>query len=256
MSYAIFYGAMTIAVLAGWLINPAVAANTYAEMRSAAVKQCEVIDRSDYQTGLALNPDGYRSYYARSACFQRAAVQFRDDSLCRQVRERWSLFSSSWGYSGKNCRKLVAEGAAADRAALEQKKSRYLAGAVKLRDFRIVRNGNGRDFDIIPSFEPGYDHGYTLRFELIGTGATEAVVTIATYGSYLRGNDNIRIFVPQTDIRQRFPRFKLGQPYQVRATLVLAIGFGGQSGMLSDAFIESVFPVAARSQAVTREITF
>jgi len=37
---------MTMAVLAGWLIDPAAAANRYVELRSAAVKRCEAIDPS------------------------------------------------------------------------------------------------------------------------------------------------------------------------------------------------------------------
>lgn len=247
---------MTFVVLAGWLIDPATAANSYVAMRSAAVKRCEAIDPSEYQSGLALNPEGYRSYYARSACFQGAAVMFRDESLCAHVKERWSLLSSSWGYSGKHCRKVVAEGAATDRKALEETKSRYLKEAVKLRDFRIERNGNGRDFDIVPSFDPGYAHGYSLRFELVGTRATEESVPVASSGFYLRGNENIRIFVRQADIRKRFPRFELAQPYRVRGTLILDVGNGGQSGMWSDAVIGRIFPVAERSQSRVKEVTF
>lgn len=246
---------LVIAVLAGWLIDPAAAAS-YAEMRSGAVKRCEAIDPSEYQSGLALNPDGYRSFYARSACFQNAATMFRDETLCAHVKERWSPFWSSWGYSGSRCRKLAADGAAADRKALEETRSRYLKGPVKLRDFRIERNGNGRDFDIIPLFDPGYDHGYALRFELIGAGAAGESVQIHSSGYYLRGNDNIRIFVRQADIRKQLPRFELERPYRVRATLILDVGNGGLGGMWSDAFIERVFPVAARSQVLVRQVTF
>lgn len=83
---------LAIVVLAGWLAGPAGAANRYAEFRSAAVKCREAIDRSEHQTGLAFNSEGYRSFYVRSVCFQDAAVTYRDESLCAQVRERWSLF--------------------------------------------------------------------------------------------------------------------------------------------------------------------
>jgi len=247
---------MTMAVLAGWLIDPAAAANRYVELRSAAVKRCEAIDPSEYQSGLALNPDGYKSLYKRSACFQEAAVTYRDESLCAHVKERWSLFWSSWGYSGKRCRQLVAEGVAADRKALDEERSSYRKGAVSLRDFRVERNGNGRDFDIIPSFDPGYAHGYMLRFELVGAGPAKESVPIAASGFHLRGNENIRVFVTQADIRKRFPGFETGRSYRVRATLILDIGFGGQSGMRSDAFIESAFPVAERSQSLVKEAGF
>jgi hypothetical protein len=46
----------------------------------------------------------------------------------------------------------VAENIAADRKLLEEKRNGYLNRAIQRRDFRIERNGNGRDFDIIPTF--------------------------------------------------------------------------------------------------------
>jgi len=61
-------GATTIAVLGGWPPTPAAASGgSYDDMRSAAVKRCEAIDPSQYQTALFFNPDGYRSYYVRSS---------------------------------------------------------------------------------------------------------------------------------------------------------------------------------------------
>jgi hypothetical protein len=243
--------------LAMWLAGAAAAAeNRYADMHSAAVKRCEVMDPSGYQSGLLFNPEGYRSFYVRSACFQDAAVKFRDESLCARVKERWSLLSSSWGYSGRHCRQLVAEGAAADRKALEETRSRYLQGAVALRDFRIERNGNGRDFDIVPSFEGGYAHGYTLRFEIIDAPDAAGRVLLESSGFYLNGNDNIRVYVRLVDIRSRFPRFDLERSYRVRATLTLDVGTGGQSGMWSDAFIARVFPIAERSKTLVNDVIF
>ncbi|HVR14951.1 MAG TPA: hypothetical protein VMS25_01230 [Candidatus Limnocylindrales bacterium] len=132
----------------------------YTELRMAALKQCQAIDPADYQSGLFFNPDGYRSYYVRSECFQKTAVQFRDEALCAEVRQRVSLLSSSWGYSRTRCRELVAQGVASDRKTLDEIKRLYIKGAVTLRDFRVERNGNGRDFDIIPSFAGDYAHGY------------------------------------------------------------------------------------------------
>lgn len=67
----------------------------YTELRMAALKQCQAIDPADYQSGLFFNPDGYRSYYVRSECFQKTAVQFRDDALCADVRQWVSLLSDA-----------------------------------------------------------------------------------------------------------------------------------------------------------------
>ena len=249
--------ASILAALAGCLAGPAVAdGSRYAEMRGDAVKRCAAIDPSEYRSGLLFNPDGYRSLYVRSACFQDAAVSFRDDTLCAHVKQRRSLFSSSWGYSRRRCKKLVAEGEAADREALLQKKTRYERGAVTLRDFRIERNGNGRDFDIIPAFDPGEPGAYVLRFEIIETGVAMGSVLLDSSGFHLDGDDDIRIFVRQSDIKSRFGSFETGRIYRVRATLTLDVGNGGQGGWWSDAFIERVFPVGERTRALVGDATF
>jgi hypothetical protein len=247
----------------GWLVGcllstgiasaSAQVANPYDEQRAAALRECAAIPASEYQTGMALNPDGYRSMYKRSACLQRAAVLFRDRSVCDDVKRRWSLFSSSWGYSRGNCRKLVAEGALEDSVEIERRKSAYRAGPVRLVDIQMVRNGNGRDVDVIPTFSPGHASGYQLRLELL-SGAR--AVAIDSTGYYLSGGDNIRGFIRSADIRARVPEFEVGRPQRIRATLILAVGFGGQSGMWSDAFIARRFPVAERSQALERVLTF
>src|SRR5678810_955265 len=110
------------------VLGTSLLASDYADMRSRAVQACTAIDPSQSQSGLVFNPDGYRSYYVRSKCFQEAAIEFRDSTLCDQVTERRSLLSSSWGYTAARCRQLVAEGTAADRASLEATKTAYLAG--------------------------------------------------------------------------------------------------------------------------------
>jgi hypothetical protein len=227
----------------------------YAEARSKAVKACDAINPSESQSGLIFNPDGYRSYYVRSKCFQEAAVAFRDPALCEQVNQRWSLLSSSWGYSARRCRQLVAEGTSADRAELEGLKNPYASGGVRLRDFRIERNGNGRDVDIIPAFTGTYAHAYTVTFEIL-PHPSGAYTLLYTSGYYLDEKRNLRIYVPKADIKQRFPGFSLNQSYTVRATVVLDVGFGGQSGYWSPAFIEGVFPARERSQSIITQATF
>src|SRR5262249_36966182 len=137
---------VVLALVPGWLLLATTASGaSYDELRSGAVKRCQAVDPAEYQSGLYFNPDGYRSYYVRSQCFQQAAVQFRDHALCAEVKRRVSLLSSSWGYSQSRCRELVTEGAATDRKELEEMKQQYKTGAVSLRDFRVERNGNGRD---------------------------------------------------------------------------------------------------------------
>jgi hypothetical protein len=96
-------------VLATAVLLVAQTPSAYDTAKAAAVRTCDAIDANEYQTGLALNPDGYRSYYRRSQCFQKIAEQFRDLTLCDRVRQRRALLSSSWGYSPGNCRTLVGQ---------------------------------------------------------------------------------------------------------------------------------------------------
>ncbi len=110
--------------------NPSV--NNYDELRSAAVRKCQAVDAGEYQTGLFFNPEGYRSYYARSLCYLQAAIAFRDIELCALVKRRRALFSSSWGYSESNCRKLVSEGIAKDREVIDRLMKDYQQGHVQL----------------------------------------------------------------------------------------------------------------------------
>ncbi len=227
----------------------------YADERSKAVKACEAIDRSQYQSGLYGNPDGYRSFYLRSQCLQEAAVLFRDSTLCERVRERRSLLSSSWGYAPARCRQLVAEGSAADRAALEGLKRGYAVGGIRLRDFRVERNGNGRDLDIVPAFTGTFAHGYTLIFEILPDSSGASFV-LYTSGYYLDEKSNLRIYVRQADIKQRFSGFSLNHSYTTRATVTLDVGFGGPSGYWSPAFVGAVFPTRERSQSLTRQVAF
>ena len=247
----------TFALLFGFIAClPACRANAsdYAARRAAATKQCEAISPGDYQTGLAFNPDGYRSYYVQSECFQKAAEQFRDSSLCGRVRRRFSLFWSSWGVSEKQCHDLVERGIGSDRQEIEKEKQNYTAGPVRLQNFRIGRNGNGRDFDLIPQFSSGYAHGYHLTFEIIDVSG--GPILIHSDGYYLDAHAQIRVFVRQADIRARFADFALNHPYKVRATATLSIGMGGPSGYWSDEFLESIFPARERSQSLTIESKF
>ena len=110
-----FAAVLTIAAVL--LLEPRPAsAFDYDEQFSAAVARCSAIDEDASQSGLVFNPDGFRSFYLRSQCFQDAAVQFRNASLCGKVKERRPLLFSSWGYSPARCRELVTAGVAAERS--------------------------------------------------------------------------------------------------------------------------------------------
>ena len=246
-----------VRVIGVWVCLLAVASASgpsYSERRQSAVRQCEVIPPSDSQSGLLFNPDGYRSYYVQSECFQKAAVEYRDESLCGRVRRRWSLLWSSWGISPGQCQRLVTEGIAKDRGELEKERQLYLADPVRLQNFRVERNGNGRDFEFIPEFSGGFAHGYTITFEIIDAG--KEPILLHSDGYYVDASSRLQIYVRQTDIRARFPAFALDHPYKVRATLVLGVSAGSPGGYWSDKFVERVFPAHERSQSLTIEAKF
>jgi hypothetical protein len=227
---------------------------SYHTMRAAAIATCDAIDEVAYQTGLAFNPDGYRSYYVRSECLQKTAVQFRDVTLCDRVRQRRALFSSSWGYSPANCRTLVARAVEADRAEIVDIRRRYASGAMRLRDIRIERNGNGRDYDVIPVFEGTEGHGYTITIEI--SPAAGPPVVVHTNGYYVDPRSALRIFIQRREIAARVPAFESGRSYLVRATATFSLPAGGGGRFLSDAFLEGLFPLRERMQSVSREIRF
>jgi hypothetical protein len=149
----------------------------------------------------------------------------------------------------------VRDGRAADRRALEMMKREYLAGPVRLRDFRVERNGNGRDFDIVPDVAGSYTHGYVLAFELL-LPAPSGAVLLHSSGYHLGPTSNLRIYVPQAEIVRRVPGFARGQTHVVRATVTLDVGSGGPSGYWSDGFIERVFPLRERSHSITKDARF
>jgi hypothetical protein len=229
-------------------------ASDYAARKAAAKQHCEAISASESESGLFFNPDGYRSFYVQSQCFQTAAEQYRDSSLCDRVRRRYSLVSSSWGISSTQCQKLVAKGVESDRAELEKEKQLYAANPARLLRFRIERNGNGRDFDFIPEFSSGNPHGYRLVFEIVGVG--EQPILLHSDGYYIDPNSKLRLFVRQADVRARFPGLLLNHPYKLKGTAIFSIGMGGPAGYWSDEFLERSFPLRERSQSLTIESKF
>ena len=229
-------------------------APSYDAARKAAIASCDAIDANAYQSGLALNPDGYRSFYTQSACVQRAAVRFRDLELCSRVRQRRALFSSSWGYSPANCRTLVTEGAEADRRELEETKRKYQSGAMVLRDFTLRRNGNGRDYEVLPAFEGVNGQGYIITVEIVAEDGK--AVTIHSNGYYADPRSGLSLFIPLQDIRARLPAFVPGRTYLVRVTATFSPSAASDARFMSEAFVERLFPLRERTRSVARAVAF
>jgi hypothetical protein len=228
----------------------------YDVRRAADVSKCQAIDAAASQSGLYFNPDGYRSFYVRSQCFQETAVRFRDRTLCAHVKERRSLMSSSWGISASQCQKLVAQAVAADRRTLDDLKRQYVNGHMTLRDFRIEPNGNGRDFDVLPDFAGETAGRYEIAIDILPSGHGAAPIRIHSSGYYIDRRANLRIFLKREDLQRQFPGFVAGRRYTVRATLSFTVPTGTGDARWSDAFVDSAFPARERSQSIARDIEF
>lgn len=230
-------------------------ATDYETLLDQALDNCERINSHNYQSGLWLNPDGYRSYYERSACFQRAAVLFRVIPLCKKVKRRYALFSSSWGYSKKNCLDLVSKAEEKDRLKLQALRQLYATGPVKLTGLTVELNGNGRDYDFIPSFADGFEYGYRLEFWLTEKNLKRYL--ILSHGTHLQGStNNIRLYIPRTDLLERFPTLQFGRPYELETKLILSVGIGGTGGWLRDDLLGEVFPESSRTQKQISTVQF
>lgn len=101
---------------------------------------------------------------------------------------------SSWDISTRQCRKEAEAGLGKNRAEIRALRTDYEQGRIALVEFTVERNGNGRDFDIIPSFQGTAPQSYTLSFSLVDSALT---AEFHSSGYYLRGaGDRIRIYVP------------------------------------------------------------
>jgi len=244
--------ALCLTLLLG--IDPIFAAEQE-ENQQAGFEACQQISSTDYETGLWLNPEGYRSYYKRSACMQRLAIEFRDPSLCDEVRRRLALFSSSWGYSRRNCRSLVAEKLDRDRSGLEELRNNYLNLPMTAISVTLEPNGNGRDFDIIPRFSEGLPQGYELQFYLVeDNGARHQIFR---HDGFLAGSEsNLRLYLPRQELLANFPGIEFGRDYMLETSVTLSVGQRYIDGWLRRELLDEVFPRAERTQTLSSQARF
>jgi hypothetical protein len=247
--------AVLLVVAAAWpLFAIAQSPPTYEAARAAALKSCEAIDASAYRSGLAMNPDGYRSFYLRSECLQRTAVRFRDAVPCDRVVRRRALFSSSWGYSPQNCRTLVDRGIEEDRREIAELRQRFLSEAMVLRDVVVLRNGNGRDYDVKPVFAGASGTGYIITVEI--TAPDGRTIPIHTNGYYADPRSELTLFIRREEIVARVPAFAPGAAYQVRVTTTYSLPAPSDARFMSDTFVEKTFPLRERQRTITRDVRF
>jgi len=222
----------------------------YAARLSAAQLRCEAVPAMESHSGLLFNPKGYRSYYGRSACYQRLAVDFRQPEFCKMVWRRFSVFASSWGYSEENCISLFEQAALDDAESIAVIRDAYLRGPVRLIDAVLRKNGNRRDFDLLPAFTAGYASSYLLTFYIVNNQGDK--VQIAEQGFSLgEAAPEISLYIKQEDIISRLAGFDEHQQYEMlfELRLMLPLGRGGAVWPLQ--WVDSFWPETERVQRLT-----
>src|SRR3546814_4174525 len=133
------------------------------DVKASEVERCQRMDPADYVTGLLFNPSGMKTYFKRSSCLQAIAVDYRDASLCEDVRERKSLFFDGSAISRASCERRVEERARSDPTVI-------ISDIHRLADVPYFRNGNGRDIAV----RVGFSGCYRPQYDLTGSMVEEA----------------------------------------------------------------------------------
>jgi hypothetical protein len=141
------------------VVSSGTSADQFIEHKQQRIKQCSAVDNSAYSTGLLFNPRGYATMFHRSECFQELAIEERDPSLCKEVKERKSWFFDGSGISETSCRHLVAKAVEQDKQLAASKDFGLIH---RLQSIAVFRNGNGRDFDVLVKTAGSLSGSYEL----------------------------------------------------------------------------------------------
>ena len=222
----------------------------YDSRLSAALQRCEAVPAMESHSGLSFNPKGYRSYYGRSACYQRLAVDYRQPEFCKKVWQRFSVFSSSWGYSEENCLSLFEQAVVDDAESIAIIRDAYRRGPVQLTAAVLRKNGNRRDFDLLPTFSAGFSSSYLLTFYIVDNQGDK--VQIAERGFYLgEAVPEISLYIKRNDIVSRLAGFDEQQEYEMLFDLRLMLPLGRGGAVWPPQWVDSFWPASERVQRLT-----
>lgn len=221
----------------------------YHERLAGAKARCEAIPRTKSHTGLWFNPRGYRSYFERSMCYQGLALNFRQPALCRKVRQRHSLFGSSWGYSRQNCSKLVREAITQDAASIEKLRDAYRHNPVQLIEVTVRQDGNGRDIDVLPVFSAGTRQTYRFSAFIVDARGKRHRLVEQTF-RLGQAKPSIVLFVKREQVIRAVPGFGPSASQLWAFELELAPPVGRGNALWPPAWLENLWPRAQRVQIV------
>ncbi|MGY0559251.1 hypothetical protein ACW7G2_00800 [Luteimonas sp. A277] len=222
------------------------------DVKASEVERCRRIDPAEYSTGMLFNPPGMKTTYKRSTCLYSLAREYRDESLCEEVRERKSLFFDGSAITRENCEQRVREVMAGDPEVV-------IADVKRLADVRWFRNGNGRDFDVHVRTSGSYAHRYELTVLMLDkAGAPGQVLWRNEYGR--RAVDQrLQVRIPEPDMAAAAAALGLQPPYRFRVTFALVEPtlaeveqFAAMSPGERESSVEQVFDPYALASALER----
>lgn len=198
---------------------------------------CAAIPADRYVTGLFFNPEGMQTYYQRARCYQELAVRLRDPAVCARVEERRSWFLDGSAISPGACREAVAAQRRRDAAAATR-----LRPPQRLKDIAVVRDNNGRDFDVLVRTTGGDGAGLRLTLVLLDATGRPHVLHSAPQPMDDRPAE-LSIFIPA----ERIPAAAAGGTLRLHASLERVPADADERAVLSHAK-----GMALRSSAETR----
>jgi hypothetical protein len=172
------------------------------------INRCKAIPKNEIQKdGIGIIP-GVPSYYLRSQCFFKLAIAERRPDLCNQVTR---LFSSK--YTSGNCRKIVQEKIAEDKAFAGQ-----LSGVYHHIDKAFVAlNNNGKDYDFIIKVTGDKRVSYKMEWT-IGSHLLYAEVR-----TFFKETSQVHLFVTKQELIQRLDVLPFDQTHRLKVTLTKKI---------------------------------
>lgn len=208
-------GIATLLALAGG--RPGIAAGfrcNACDLKAADVERCRRIDPAEYSTALLFNPPGMTTLFKRSSCLQRIAVEYRDASLCAEVRERKSLFFDGSAISRASCEERVRERVRDDPKVV-------IADIHRLADVAYFRDGNGRDIDVRVGVSGSHRHRYELMVAMVDEAGS--VIETLHRRDYQLGPDAgpLHVLVRQAQVAAVAGALGLESPYRFQVTLAL-----------------------------------
>ncbi|MEX0915166.1 MAG: hypothetical protein WD397_02275 [Wenzhouxiangellaceae bacterium] len=225
------------ALLAGLLVSTAIA-DDWRESFQNDLAECESIPADAYETGLLFNPAGRRTYFKRSRCLQRVAIEWRDLELCNRVKQRRSLLFSGNAVSEKACRANVAE---------QLKRDRERAESIHVDDFHMLVGARlerphylGGDYLLHLETEGSHSGSYQIRIEVWPNSSSGSLV-IEEYSQPLGSSGgSLMHTICQHKVRETLKRHSMDREVRVRIILELPLR------TRTDQFVLALLPTESR----------